>query len=114
MRKNLRDMLFGFRKNQNTDGAPAALLTEAGTQPKEQLSGAVTASEVMAAVRTGTLPDRPRLKLPQQGDKALRLLARVKDIDPSVRALRIIPPGDVSFRLQAAGHTVDVNVTVLF
>jgi len=39
---------------------------------------------------------------------------RVKDIDPSVRALRIIPPGDVSFRLQAAGHTVDVNVTVLF
>ena len=65
------------------DQAPAALLTEAGPQPKEQLTGAVTAAEATAAVRTGTLPDRPRLKVPQQGDKALRLLARVGVVDPT-------------------------------
>src|SRR5204863_2439851 len=65
------------------DQAPAALLTEAVTQPKEQLSGAVTASEATTAVRTGTLPDRPRPKVPQQGDKALRLLARVGVVDPT-------------------------------
>lgn len=39
---------------------------------------------------------------------------RVADIDPSVRALRELPDGLVSFRLQGAVHTVDVDLTVTF
>lgn len=39
---------------------------------------------------------------------------RVRDVDPLIRAQRILPPGEISFRLQAAGHTVGVNVTVIF
>ncbi len=39
---------------------------------------------------------------------------KVKDIDPSARALRQLPDGDVSFRLQGAVHTSDITVNVSF
>jgi len=39
---------------------------------------------------------------------------RVKDIDPGARALRTIPDGTVSFRLQGAVNTVPINLTVTF
>lgn len=39
---------------------------------------------------------------------------RVADIDPSVRALRQLPDGNVNFRLQGAVHTVDIDLTVTF
>ena len=65
------------------DQAPAALLTVAGSRPLERLIGAVTPAEAVAAVQAGTLPERPRLKLPQQGDPAVRLLRRIGVVDPS-------------------------------
>lgn len=39
---------------------------------------------------------------------------KVKDIDPSARALRNLPDGVVSFRLQGAVHSVTFDVTVSF
>jgi hypothetical protein len=39
---------------------------------------------------------------------------RVADIDPSDRALRVVPDGDVSFRLQGAVNVVPINLTVTF
>jgi NADH-quinone oxidoreductase subunit F len=63
--------------------APAVLMTEAGPNPRERLVGAVTSVEAVQAVQTGLLPDHARLKLPQQGDPSLRLLARVGVIDPT-------------------------------
>lgn len=39
---------------------------------------------------------------------------RVRDIDPSLRALRQLPDGAISFRLQGAVHSVLVDVTVTF
>jgi NADH-quinone oxidoreductase subunit F len=65
------------------DHAPAILLTEAGTSPRERLVGAVAADEAVEAVRSGTLPDRPHPGIPQQGDPSLRLLARVGMVDPT-------------------------------
>lgn len=38
----------------------------------------------------------------------------VADIDPTVRALRQLPDGEVSFRLRGAVHTVDVTMNVTF
>ncbi|HEY8468548.1 MAG TPA: NAD(P)H-dependent oxidoreductase subunit E [Longimicrobiales bacterium] len=65
------------------DQAPAALLTVAGSNPIERLVGGMTPAEAVAAVEAGTLPDRPRPGLPQQGDRSLRLLRRVGTIDPT-------------------------------
>lgn len=39
---------------------------------------------------------------------------KVADIDPSVRALRKLPDGSVSFRLRGSIHTVDVDLSVTF
>lgn len=39
---------------------------------------------------------------------------KVKDVDPSVRALRKLPNGAVNFRIQGAVHTIDVALTVTF
>lgn len=39
---------------------------------------------------------------------------RVKDIDPSARALRQLPDGSVSFRLQGAVHSSLIDLTVTF
>jgi len=65
------------------DQAPAALLTEAGERPQERLIGGLTPTDAVAAVTGTVTPDRPRPKLPQQGDPALRLLARVGVVDPA-------------------------------
>ena len=65
------------------DQAPAALLTVAGAQPLERLTGGVTPADAVAAVKAGTVPDRPRPVLPQQGDRSLRLLRRVGTVDPT-------------------------------
>src|SRR5690606_8147048 len=65
------------------DQAPAALLTVAGAKPEERLVGGVTPADAVAAVTTGTLPDRPRPALAQQGEQTLRLLRRVGNVDPT-------------------------------
>jgi hypothetical protein len=39
---------------------------------------------------------------------------KVRDIDPSVRALRRVPDGEIFFRLQAAVHSAAVALTVTF
>lgn len=39
---------------------------------------------------------------------------RVRDVDPSIRALRQLPNGAIAFRLQGAVHSVLVDVTVSF
>ena len=65
------------------DQAPAALLTGAGDPPVEHLAGGLTPADAIAAVSAGTLPDRPRPALPQQGDRTLRLLRRVGTVDPT-------------------------------
>lgn len=39
---------------------------------------------------------------------------KVKDIDPSARALRKLPNGVITFRFQGAVHTVEVEVVVTF
>lgn len=41
-------------------------------------------------------------------------LPRVADIDPSVRALRNIPDGQLTFRLRSSAHSADVTATVSF
>lgn len=38
----------------------------------------------------------------------------VRNIDPGDRSTRVLPPGDVFFRLQSAMHKVDINLTVIF
>lgn len=65
------------------DQAPAVLLTEAGVRPVERLVGAVEADEAVEAVKSGRLPERAHLRIPQQGDPSLRLLARVGVVDPT-------------------------------
>lgn len=67
----------------------------------------VGASDAHKIVAKGTPGDpndpQPTVRLP-----------RVRQVDPSVRALRKLPDGEVFFRLQGAIHTVDVGVTVVF
>jgi NADH-quinone oxidoreductase subunit F len=65
------------------DQAPAVLMTVAGERPVGRLVGAVGAVEAVEAVKSGKLPDRSRPKLPQQGDRSLRLLSRVGVVDPT-------------------------------
>src|SRR5690606_17023052 len=65
------------------DQAPAVLLTVAGARPLERLVGGVTPADAVGAVNAGALPDRPRPRLPQQGDRTLRLLRRVGTVDPT-------------------------------
>ena len=65
------------------DQAPAAFLTVAGSDPSERLVGAVTPDDAVRAVTSGSLPERPRPKLPQHGDPSLKLLARVGVVDPT-------------------------------
>ncbi|MFN0178340.1 MAG: NAD(P)H-dependent oxidoreductase subunit E [Gemmatimonadales bacterium] len=66
------------------DQAPAALVTDTGTVPVERLFGNATAP-VIARVLSGDLAaaEVPRLRLPQAGDPALRLLRRADVVDPS-------------------------------
>ncbi len=66
------------------DQAPAALLTEAGAVPVEQLFGNATAATI-ARVIGGDLAAavEPRPKLAQAGDPSLRLLRRVDVADPA-------------------------------
>lgn len=66
------------------DHAPAAFLTQAGTEPVERLAGPVTADHVVSVLRHGPdalLPER--VPIPQAGDPALRLLRRVDVADPT-------------------------------
>jgi NADH-quinone oxidoreductase subunit F len=63
--------------------APAVLLTVAGAKPMEQSAGGVTPAEAVTALNRGTLGDRPRVPVPQQGDASLRLLRRVGVVDPT-------------------------------
>ncbi len=67
------------------DCAPAALLVEAGREPREVLLGRVTSEQAVDALTTGAA-EEPTLSggpLPQQGDPSLRLLARVGVVDPT-------------------------------
>ncbi len=65
------------------DQAPAALLTEAGERPVERLFGNVDAAAINNVLRGEIGPTRtPRLKIPQAGDPALRVLRRVDVVDP--------------------------------
>lgn len=41
-------------------------------------------------------------------------IPRVRDIDPSVRSLRQIPDGQLTFRLRGSGHKIFVTATVSF
>ena len=66
------------------DHAPAAFLSQAGTEPVERLSGPVAAGDVLSMVRHGpeaSVPDR--IPIPQAGDPTLRLLRRVGGADPA-------------------------------
>jgi NADH-quinone oxidoreductase subunit F len=66
------------------DRAPAAFLQVAGAHPVETLAGAVTEKDLFAmlgAKYKAAAPAMPRI--PQQGKKDLRLLARVGVADPS-------------------------------
>jgi len=66
------------------DHAPAALLTQAGTEPVERLGGPVTTAEVEAMLRRGPdAPLPPRIPVPQAGDPTLRLLRRVDVANPT-------------------------------
>ncbi len=65
------------------DRAPAAMLTLAGEHPQEHVLAPVAAGDVLAAIDgrevAGADPVTP---LPQHGEEALRLLARVGHVDP--------------------------------
>ncbi|HEY2805640.1 MAG TPA: NAD(P)H-dependent oxidoreductase subunit E [Gemmatimonadales bacterium] len=65
------------------DQAPAGLATIAGPEPLERLIGALTADEAAGFLKTGSVPARPRPKLPQQGDAGLTLLKRVGTVSPT-------------------------------
>ena len=53
MKNNLRDMLFGFRKNQNTEAADAAEAAEAAATKKEKALASIN--------ETDTTPVHPRV-----------------------------------------------------
>jgi NADH-quinone oxidoreductase subunit F len=60
------------------------LLQVAGEMPSDQLFGATTATELQAVLRgDDRIPERPHPTIPQAGDPALRLLARVGVVDPT-------------------------------
>jgi NADH-quinone oxidoreductase subunit F len=63
--------------------APAALLTVAGVKAVEQSAGGVTPDQAVAAKKSASIGDRPRLPIPQRGDPKLRLLGRVGVADPT-------------------------------
>jgi NADH-quinone oxidoreductase subunit F len=66
------------------DAAPAALITEAGARPVERLLGGVD-DAALAALLAGGPPGADgadHAAIPQRGDPALRLLARVGTVDP--------------------------------
>jgi NADH-quinone oxidoreductase subunit F len=65
------------------DRAPAALVTESGEHPAEQVLAPVGIDAVMGALAGAPVAGRPVTVLPQQGDPALRLLRRVGVVDPS-------------------------------
>lgn len=73
------------------DAAPAALVTEAGPEPRERLLGNVTAADLQAAL-DGTLAGADAAgqpELPQQGQPELVLLRRIGVVDPeSLEAYR--------------------------
>jgi NADH-quinone oxidoreductase subunit F len=66
------------------DRAPAAMLTVAGEHPQEHVLAPVTAVQVLAAIDGAESEEAdPVTPLPQHGDAALRLLARIGHIDPT-------------------------------
>jgi NADH-quinone oxidoreductase subunit F len=66
------------------DQAPAALVTVAGKQPVERLFGNVDFTKAKQVLAGDLSPSKaPHPKLPQAGDKSLRLLRRVNVADPT-------------------------------
>src|SRR5919106_1348352 len=61
--------------------APVAMVTEAGTEPRETSIANVTAQDV-ARMLAGGDPPPPAPLVPQRGDPSLRLLRRVGVADP--------------------------------
>ncbi len=64
------------------DRAPAALLTQAGEEPREDALAPVDAELALAALRGDEPPAPATAKVPQQGDPELRLLRRVGVVNP--------------------------------
>ncbi|MCC6221938.1 MAG: NAD(P)H-dependent oxidoreductase subunit E [Thermoleophilia bacterium] len=64
------------------DRAPAALLVEAGDQPRAHVLAPVAAHAVLAALDGTAAFVDPRPCVPQAGDASLRLLRRVGRVDP--------------------------------
>jgi len=67
------------------DHAPAILVTRSGKDAKDQVLGEASLPQLLAAVTGRTLSPPPATtqKIPQQGEKDLRLLRRVGAIDPT-------------------------------
>jgi NADH-quinone oxidoreductase subunit F len=66
------------------DQAPAAFLQVAGVEPRSYLFGNVSVADAEAVMRGDeAATQRPHPRIPQAGDPALRLLARVGVVDPT-------------------------------
>ncbi len=64
------------------DRAPAALLTDAGEAPAEQVLAPTDAETVLRGLAGGDVGGSRTAGVPQQGDPGLRLLRRVGVVDP--------------------------------
>jgi NADH-quinone oxidoreductase subunit F len=80
--------------------APAALVVEAGPEPRAEVVAPATADHVRSLLRGEPAADEPApaASVPQQGDEDLVLLRRVGRVDPSSLADYRVHGGDAALR----------------